>query len=92
MIGLEFIIKTRKLKNKDIADLLNVPAPQINDWKKGRRPIPKHHLEKLSVHFGLEPDFFQRKVSDEDVIKYYKSVIEKEISKKVEIKIKEGGK
>jgi plasmid maintenance system antidote protein VapI len=88
MIGLELIIKIKGLKNKDIADLLNIPAPQINDWKKSRRPIPKHHLEKLSVHFGLEPEFFQRKVSDEDVIKYYKAVIEKEIGKEVEIKIK----
>jgi transcriptional regulator with XRE-family HTH domain len=88
MIGLEFLIKTKKLKNKEIANLLNVSAPQINDWKKGRRPIPKHHLEKLSVHFNLEPEFFQRKVSDEDVIKYYKAVIEKEIGKKVEIRIK----
>lgn len=88
MIGLELIIKTKRLKNKDIADLLNVPAPQINDWKKGRRPIPKHHLEKLSVYFELEPEFFRRKVSDEDVIRYYKSVIEKEIGKEVEIRIK----
>lgn len=88
MIGLELIIKTKRLKNKDIADLLNIPASQINDWKKGRRPIPKYHLEKLSAYFDLEPEFFQRKVSDEDVIKYYKAIIEKEIGKEVEIKIK----
>lgn len=53
MHALDYFFSLWKLKNKDVAEYLGIPAPQINDWKKGRRPIPKHHLEKLCELFNI---------------------------------------
>ncbi|MBW7649814.1 helix-turn-helix transcriptional regulator [Anoxybacillus sp. ST4] len=56
MHALDYFFALWKLKNKDVAEYLGIPAPQINDWKKGRRPIPKHHLEKLCELFSIPPE------------------------------------
>lgn len=43
------------MKNGELAEQLGVKQPQINDWKKGKREIPEHHLKKMQEIFEI-PD------------------------------------
>jgi len=53
MTGIDYLCDKFKLKRNDLAVHLECPPQQINDWKSGRRPIPKHHLEKMCELFEI---------------------------------------
>ncbi len=56
------------MKSKDLAVYLGCPAQQVNDWKSGRRPIPKHHLEIMCELLNVPPELsylFLKKVLTE---------------------------
>jgi transcriptional regulator with XRE-family HTH domain len=78
LIGLEHIVKEFQLEYKEVAKIIGVSSPTIQDWLKGRRKIPKKRLEQLSKYFGLPEVFFQKELTfperDEIALHYLESI------------------
>ncbi|CAN7457090.1 helix-turn-helix domain-containing protein [Paenibacillus sp. LjRoot56] len=78
MIGLEYVGKVFNMEQKDLAEMLNLSAPNISAWLKGTREIPTKYLHELSKIFnGLSPDYFQRELTYVDELRIQIYYIEK---------------
>ncbi|AZR73795.1 hypothetical protein BBF96_10605 [Anoxybacter fermentans] len=47
------LLKEHDLKNKDLAEILNVSESYISAWKNGHRLIPTLYVHKISEYFGV---------------------------------------
>ena len=63
MIGLEYIAKENHMSLTEVASLLGITRKSISNWTKGWQPIPKKHLGKLSVYYGVSEHYFQKELN-----------------------------
>ncbi|MGG2091900.1 helix-turn-helix transcriptional regulator [Bacillus sp. S13(2024)] len=68
MIILEYIIKLKEMKKKDVAAIAEVYPQVLNDWLKQRRPIPKDKLIKLSDYFDIPMEYFEKESNAQNQI------------------------
>jgi transcriptional regulator with XRE-family HTH domain len=89
MIGLEFVIETFEVKRKELATILGVSQPTIQDWIKGRRAIPEQRLDQLVEYFGLPPAYLQEDISILDQIDILLIKFEREFDGEIKTKEEE---
>ncbi|MBD1379159.1 helix-turn-helix domain-containing protein [Metabacillus arenae] len=59
MIVLEYLIKQKKMKKKEVAEIAGAFPQALNDWLKQKRPIPKDKLYILSKYFNVPPQYME---------------------------------
>ena len=57
MNRLKFLREEKGLFQKDIAKLLNVSVPAVNQYESGKRDMSTETVVKLAEHFGVSTDF-----------------------------------
>ncbi|MCK0470861.1 helix-turn-helix domain-containing protein [Halalkalibacter sp. APA_J-10(15)] len=71
MHALDYFCTVYKIQNKQLANFLGCKPPQINDWKKGRRPIPKKYIKDLCDLFSVSVEqsylFSKNDISKQDM-------------------------
>lgn len=55
---LRFFRVAKNLKQKTIADLLEMSQPNYSDLENGKTKINKNEAEKLAAFFGVSPEIF----------------------------------
>ncbi|MFJ7859847.1 helix-turn-helix domain-containing protein [Peribacillus sp. NPDC097206] len=80
MIGLEYIVKEFHMSFTDVANLLGITRKSITNWTKGWQPIPKKHLGKLSAHFGIKEEYFQKELNEAQRLEVQIAKLEREDS------------
>ncbi|MEK4245287.1 helix-turn-helix transcriptional regulator [Psychrobacillus sp. FSL K6-2684] len=78
MIGLEYIAKEFHMRLTDIANILGVTRKSISNWTKGWQTIPKKHLGKLSLYFGVPEHYFQKELNDIEKLEVHVAKLTKE--------------
>lgn len=51
---------SKRYKQKELARLMDVTPQRLNEWLKGRAPIPTNRLEQLKGFLEIEDDELQR--------------------------------
>lgn len=84
MIGLEFLINIYGLKNKDIAETLEISPVTVHDWIKGKKKIPLARIEELSKVFeNIPTEYFQKELDDIDKLTIQKEKLKQELKPNV---------
>lgn len=53
MNRLKHLRKSRKMKQAELADLIEVSSRTVSHWEKGEREITSNKLGQLADHFGV---------------------------------------
>lgn len=67
MIGLEYICRTYKLSNKEVAEKLGVSPGTFHDWLSGRRKIPQNRIDELSslkTFKDIPKEYYQKELDE----------------------------
>lgn len=55
MNAIEILIKLTRLNQKDFAQAIGVPAPNLSEMKTGKRDISLSRFIEWCEHFGISP-------------------------------------
>lgn len=94
MIGLEFIVKIKRLEYKDIANYLDISPQSVSDWIKGKRKVPLKRAIQLSEYFNISDELIGKELSEDEKLKLHYDLSEDitmEVTKDSDNKIERGG-
>ncbi|MCT4662958.1 MAG: helix-turn-helix domain-containing protein [Tissierellales bacterium] len=72
MIGLEYILGIYNIQHVELAEKLGIKKQNINMWIKQKQNIPKKYLPVLEGLFGIDQEYFSKKLSDIDKLQVQK--------------------
>ncbi|PGK52127.1 hypothetical protein CN918_30515 [Priestia megaterium] len=85
----------------EICSLLNIPQvsiskicgvgrPTVNEWFTGKRPVPKHHIQTLSLFYGVPAEALvkEKPLTNREMVLVFQHFIEKKIGQEVHIRIR----
>jgi Zn-dependent peptidase ImmA (M78 family) len=61
---LQLIREFKGLTQKELGDLLAVPAARISEYEKNKRPPPESFILRLALSTGFHPQFFAHRLAD----------------------------
>ena len=79
MIGLEYILNLYNMQHVELAEKLGIRKQNINMWIKGKQNIPKKYLPILEEIFGLNREYFARKLDEIDKLEIQKEKLKKDL-------------
>jgi len=72
LIGLEYILGIYNIQHVELAEKLGIKKQNINMWIKQKQNIPKKYLPVLEGLFGIDQEYFSKKLSDIDKLQVQK--------------------
>lgn len=78
MIGLELIVKLKKIEYKDVANYLNISPQSVSDWIKGKRKVPKKRAIELSRIFKVDENLICKVLTEDEKLKLHYELSEVE--------------
>jgi len=67
LIGLELIVRLKKMEYKDIANHLGISPQTVSDWINGKRKVPPKRRFQLSEYLGIDPELISKIINEKDV-------------------------
>lgn len=71
MIGLELIVKLKKMEFKEVANYLDVSPQSVSDWIKEKRKVPERRAEQLSELFNVKKELIGKILTEEEKLKLH---------------------
>jgi transcriptional regulator with XRE-family HTH domain len=67
MIGLEYILKVRKIQQTDLAKDLGIAKQNVSKWIRLEKKIPKNTLKTLSDRFKISELVIQSELTTDTI-------------------------
>ncbi len=71
MIGLELIVKLKKMEFKEVAKYLDISPQSVSDWIKGKRKVPDKRAHQLSKLFNINENLIGKELTEEEKLKIH---------------------